>query len=198
MDRLPRACADVIGADRITLGAAVHEMEQLADGRVAVHHGAAGEPEVFDRVIAAIPPAALRMIRTPRWPVTKEHAIRALHFEPLYKIGMRFRTRFWERVTNPSRGGQSITDLPSRWFVYPSYGIGDDGPGVLLLYAWMTDAAGWSPQSEADRCGSRCAIWATSTAARSTWRPSSSPGSSASSSTRPAGRRGACTSPAST
>jgi monoamine oxidase len=151
MDRLPSACGDVIGAQNITFGAAVHQLEQLPDGRVAIHHVAASEPAVFDRVIAAVPPAALRMCQTPRWSPTKEHAVRALHFEPLYKIGMRFRTRFWEQVANPSRGGQSITDLPSRWFVYPSYGIGDDGPGVLLLYAWMTDAAGWSPQSEDDR-----------------------------------------------
>ena len=64
---------------------------------------------------------------------------------------MRFKSRFWEKVQSPAKGGQSITDLPSRWFVYPSYGIGDDGPGVLLLYAWMTDAVAWLPQAEDDR-----------------------------------------------
>lgn len=152
MDRLPRACVEVLGPDNVTMGAEVYELEQRADGRVAIHHTAAAQPAVFDKVIAAVPPAVLRMWKTPQWPVPTEHAIRALHFEPLYKIGLRFRTRFWERVTQaPSRGGQSISDIPSRWCVYPSYGIGDGGAGVLLLYSWMTDAAGWLPQSAGDR-----------------------------------------------
>ena len=151
MDRLPKACAELIGHENITMGAAVYQLEERDDGRIAVHHTAAEEPGIFDKVIAAVPPAVLRMWQTPQWSVPKEQAIRALHFEPLYKIGMRFHSRFWEKVANPARGGQSITDLPSRWFVYPSYGIGDDGPGVLLLYSWMTDAGGWLPESQADR-----------------------------------------------
>ncbi|HYH82267.1 MAG TPA: FAD-dependent oxidoreductase [Longimicrobium sp.] len=150
MDRLPRAAAQLVGPENITLGARVYRLEELPDGRVAIHH-TAGAPAVFDKVIAAVPPAVLRMWQTPQWPVTKEQAIRSLHFEPLYKIGMRFGTRFWEQVPRPARGGQSITDLPSRWFVYPSYGIGDAGPGALLLYSWMTDAYGWLPQSREER-----------------------------------------------
>ena len=60
-----------------------------------------------------------------------------MHFEPLYKMGLRFKTRFWERVqTGASLGGQSATDMPVRWVVFPSNGIGSDGPGVLLVYSW--------------------------------------------------------------
>jgi monoamine oxidase len=151
MDRLPNACAEVIGFDKITRGAEVYQLAAREDGRIAIYHTAATEPMIFDKVIVAVPPAVLHMWQTPRWSVPKEHAIRSLHFEPLYKIGMRFKSRFWEKVARPSRGGQSTTDLPSRWFVYPSCGIGDHGPGVLLLYSWMTDAAGWLPQSQAER-----------------------------------------------
>jgi monoamine oxidase len=151
MDRLPNACAEVLGADHIALGARVYRLEEREDGRTAIYHTRSNKPEVFDRVIIALPPAVLRMLERPRWSVQKEHAIRSLHFEPLYKIGLRFKTRFWEAVTRPSRGGQSITDLPSRWVVYPSYGIGDEGPGVLLLYSWMADAACWLPQPREDR-----------------------------------------------
>lgn len=151
MDRLPQACASIIGMENITLGARVQALEQLADGRVAVHWDGASTPDVFDKVIAAVPPAVLRMWQTPQWSADKTHAIRAMHYEPLYKIGMRFKTRFWEQVPAPSHGGQSITDLPSRWFVYPSYGIGDSGPGVMLLYSWMTDGAAFLPQPESER-----------------------------------------------
>ena len=153
MDQLPKACAQVYQAAGgiITMGAAVQAIEQLADFRIAIHHSASPTPAVFDAVILAVPPAALRMIETPQWSVTKMQAIRSIHYEPLYKIGMRFQTRFWEQVPVPSRGGQSTTDLPSRWCVYPSYGIGDPGEGVLLLYSWMTDGYDWLPQNDSER-----------------------------------------------
>jgi hypothetical protein len=75
-----------------------------------------------------------------------------MHFESLFKMGLRFRTRFWERVGPMTcRGGQSTTDLPIRWIVYPSNGIDDDGPGVILVYSWMTDADHWLPLTTEQR-----------------------------------------------
>jgi monoamine oxidase len=151
MDYLPNAMAQAIGIENITLGAKVTVVSVLEDGRVSISWKDCTRPETFDKVLMALPPAALHMIETPQWRPFKTYAIRSLHVEPLYKIGLRFKTRFWEKVRRPANGGQSITDLPSRWFVYPSYGIGDDEPGVLLLYAWMTDAVGWLPQDESER-----------------------------------------------
>lgn len=150
MDRLPNALATAVGRENITMGARVERVREV-DGRVALSVAGAPGEATFDKVLLALPPAALRMIETPQWSPAKTHAIRALHFEPLYKIGLRFATRFWEKTPAPARGGQSITDLPSRWFVYPSYGIGTAGPGVLLLYTWMTDAVGWLPQEHDER-----------------------------------------------
>ncbi|KAA1478689.1 amine oxidase [Dentipellis sp. KUC8613] len=154
MDRLPLAMAHTVGLEHITFGARVTGVFPTESGRLTVRASAYhGElKETFDKVLFAIPPAALKMIvDRPRWSPSKECAIRAMHFEPLYKMGLRFKTRFWERLPTPSCGGQSTTDLPIRWVVYPSYGIGEDGPGVLLLYAWMTDATTWLPLSEAER-----------------------------------------------
>jgi monoamine oxidase len=151
MDRLPQALALRIGAQNITLGARVTAIAEAPGGRISVTWQGGGEPALFDKVLMALPPAALRMIATPPWSPAKTHAIRSLHFEPLYKIGMLFKTRFWEQIPTPAMGGQSITDLPSRWFVYPSYGIGERGPGVLLLYSWMTDAVSWLAQPESER-----------------------------------------------
>lgn len=149
MEHLPYGCAQLVGSDNITLGVEVQAVDYTEDGRVSITTPAG--TQIFDKVILAVPPAALRMISTPQWSPDKMHAIRALHFEPLYKIGLRFETRFWEKIDPPSQGGQSISDLPSRWCVYPSYGIGDSGPGVLLLYTWMTDAYNWLPQSTDNR-----------------------------------------------
>jgi hypothetical protein len=147
MDRLSEAAAEAVGLDNISYGAQVYRIDETEEGISVWTDGARGvvKHAGYDRVLLAIPPSAVRMItERPRWSSEKEQAIRAMHFEPLYKIGLRFKTRFWERGERPSLGGQSITDLASRWIVYPSYGRGDDGPGVLLLYSWMSDASVWA------------------------------------------------------
>ncbi|KAI0059740.1 hypothetical protein BV25DRAFT_1046609 [Artomyces pyxidatus] len=154
MNRLPYAMAYLVGYKNITYGARVTGLSQ-SPGKVTIsafgYNGAL--KATFDKVIMAIPPAAMRMIADrPRWDPLKELAIRTMHFEPLYKMGMRFKTRFWERVQPKStRGGQSTTDLPIRWIVYPSNGMGTSGPGVLLIYAWMTDANTWLPLTPTER-----------------------------------------------
>lgn len=148
MDRLPQALAGVVGMDNITFGARVQKIEQTSDGTgvtICADTPRGRVEQTFDKIILAIPPSALRMIpERPHWDYRKEQAIRAMFYEALYKIGLRFKTRFWEHVQPPSLGGQSTTDLPIRWIVYPSNGIGSEGPGVLLLYSWNTDASVWS------------------------------------------------------
>lgn len=156
MDRLPQALAGVIGLKNITFGARVQEIEETGR-KVRIHADSAGGSiqGLYDKVILAIPPSAVRMIpRRPRWSPRKEEAIRSMYFEALYKLGLRFKTRFWEHFNLPSLGGQSTTDLPIRWIVYPSYGIETTGPGVLLLYSWKSDASLWSsvPFSERVKC----------------------------------------------
>ncbi|KAH9177715.1 flavin-containing amine oxidoreductase-domain containing protein [Lactarius sanguifluus] len=155
MSRLPSAMSYLLGYRNITYGARVTGVRNEDNGKVAITAvGYNGRIEAkFDRVILAIPPAALKMIADrPRWSIPKELAIRSMHFEALYKMGLRFKTRFWERVGLKSmQGGQSTTDLPIRWIVYPSNGIGGDGPGVLLVYAWMTDATTWLPLTPTER-----------------------------------------------
>lgn len=140
MSRLPAALAYLVGYKNITFGARVTGLHEEQDGRVSVRVSkSTGKiSSTYDRVILAIPPAAVKMILDrPRWGPEKETALRAMHFEPLYKMGLRFKTRFWERLAGgASLGGQSATDLPIRWVVFPSNGIETDGPGVLLVYSW--------------------------------------------------------------
>ncbi|KAI0032692.1 hypothetical protein K488DRAFT_35369, partial [Vararia minispora EC-137] len=155
MSRLPAALAHIIGYRNITFGARATALRNEHDGRVSLdvtRSTGKTATTTYDRVILAIPPAAVKMIEHPRWGAGKETALRAMHFEPLYKMGLRFKTRFWERLADaPSHGGQSATDMPVRWVVYPSNGIDTDGPGVLLVYSWMTDANAWLPLSQIER-----------------------------------------------
>ncbi|KJZ72746.1 hypothetical protein HIM_07821 [Hirsutella minnesotensis 3608] len=74
----------------------------------------------------------------------KKLAIRKLQYDPAGKIGMKFKTRWWENLhTGGFQGGQSFSDLPIRRTVYPSYGLGVAGaPGVMIAsYTWGQDSA---------------------------------------------------------
>ena len=156
MSRLPEAMAKYFGEENIALQAVVNKVKELENGRVQIGYSDKDSKlhdEDFDAVILALPPSAVRMIpEKPVWPVDLEHGLRSIHFQPLYKLGLRFKSRFWEREDlRPSLGGISTTDLPSRWVVHPSYGIGDKGMGVLVTYCWMTDTNHWLPKSREEK-----------------------------------------------
>ncbi|OAA62218.1 Amine oxidase [Cordyceps fumosorosea ARSEF 2679] len=155
MSRITECAAALIGSDNIRLNSRVGRISYAPDGHVELGTGNQSDQmatSTFDAVVMAVPPSALHSITDrPRWSFMKEQSIRGTHFEPLYKIGLHFRTRFWERSTTPALGGQSTTDLRFRWIVYPSNDLGGDGSGVLLLYSWMTDAMKWAGLPPAER-----------------------------------------------
>ncbi|KAI0555253.1 hypothetical protein F4679DRAFT_522868 [Xylaria curta] len=155
MSRVTQSAASLVGSNNIRLNSRVVRIATLANDRVEVtaqelHQTYTAQ---FDKVIMATPPSALHsIIDRPTWSFMKEQSIRGMHYEPLYKIGLHFRTRFWERSTiNPCFGGQSTTDLRFRWIVFPSNDLGSNGSGVLLLYSWMADAAKWARLSRPER-----------------------------------------------
>ncbi|KAF5532972.1 amino acid oxidase [Fusarium napiforme] len=155
MSRMTQCAACVVGFENIRLNTRVDRITNLDDGRVELSAKGLHQTttRAFDAVILAIPPAAVHsIVDRPRWSFMKEQSIRGAHYEPLYKMGMHFRSRFWERTDrNPCFGGQSTTDLRFRWIVFPSNDLGSNGSGVLLLYSWMSDAAKWSGLSQAER-----------------------------------------------
>lgn len=149
MSRLIEAAVELLGPRAVTCHARVNEIHENHDGRIRLkvtgQDIVIADHLVFDKVLLAIPPAALQKIsHRPCWSFMKEQAIRSVHYEPLYKMGLRFRTRFWEKGPHPFLGGQSTTDLRFRWIVFPSNDIGSEGSGVLLLYCWMQDALRWN------------------------------------------------------
>lgn len=150
MSRLPQAAAKLIDLHNILLNVKVDRLTNLPDGRVrlsASNSTCKPLPHAFDfdKVVLAIPPAAVNsIVEKPRWSFLKEQFLRGAHYEPLYKIGIHFKSRFWETAEKaPCFGGQSTTDLRFRWIVFPSNGMGSSGGGVLLLYCWMSDALKW-------------------------------------------------------
>ena len=95
--------------------------------------------EYFSHVVSTASFAELNMIDTTKVSMTykQRQAIRTLHYGPAVKVAIKFRSRWWERAGIDQKGGSSYTDRPSRVVVYPSYGLGESGPGVLMVtYNW--------------------------------------------------------------
>ncbi|CAG9986852.1 unnamed protein product [Clonostachys byssicola] len=80
-----------------------------------------------------------------------KQAIRALGYGASAKVGMKFRTAWWQKEPfGIKKGGISRTDLPLRVCVYPSYNIeANEGPDkwdpempavLLCSYTWGQDA----------------------------------------------------------
>ncbi|MBH0175727.1 flavin monoamine oxidase family protein [Fictibacillus sp. 23RED33] len=71
----------------------------------------------------------------------KWQVIRELVNVPAVKIGIEFRTKFWE----VNKVGNNVSDLTSRFTYVPSHDVGKAGPGVLVAsYSWGQDALLWS------------------------------------------------------
>ncbi|WML44858.1 flavin monoamine oxidase family protein [Neobacillus sp. PS3-40] len=106
-----------------------------------------------DLAIVTIPFSVLRFVKVEPYhsfSYYKRRAIRELNYMSSTKIGIEFKSRFWERYGQ--NGGKSITDLPIRFTYYPSQGIGTNGPAVVLAsYTWADEALTWNGQSKEDR-----------------------------------------------
>ncbi|MEH7349123.1 flavin monoamine oxidase family protein [Gottfriedia acidiceleris] len=106
-----------------------------------------------DYAIITIPFSLLNFIEVvPRnsFSYDKWKAIRELHYVPSTKIGLQFKSRFWEK--DGTLGGKLITDLPIRFAYYPSNHNGKNGSGIVLAsYTWEDDALIWDSMSENDR-----------------------------------------------
>ena len=109
-------------------------------------------PEYFTHVVSTASFATLRTIDTEGVTMTykQRQAIRTLKHSPSVKVAIKFKTRWWEQGGINQLGGSSYTDRQIRLVVYPSYGLGEDGPGVLIVtYIWCVDASAPSPSAYA-------------------------------------------------
>lgn len=106
-----------------------------------------------DVAIITIPFSTLRFVEMdPYDSISHEKwkAIRELHYMAATKIGIQFKSRFWEE--QGQLGGRIITDLPIRYAYYPSHDIGSKGPAIMLgSYTWSYDALLWDGLSKEDR-----------------------------------------------
>lgn len=78
----------------------------------------------------------------------KWEAIRGLSFVSSVKVGLEFKSKFWQQ----SGVGNIITDFPIRYTYNPSHHLNVDGPGVMLAsYSWGQNAMLWNSLDEEGR-----------------------------------------------
>ncbi|HJV16531.1 MAG TPA: flavin monoamine oxidase family protein [Bacillales bacterium] len=106
-----------------------------------------------DLAIITVPFSVLRFVEIEpfhSFSYYKRRAIRELNYMAATKIGIEFKSRFWEK--EHQYGGKSITDLPIRFTYYPSRGIGTKGPAVVVAsYTWENEALIWNGLSNENR-----------------------------------------------
>ncbi|MEH7515417.1 flavin monoamine oxidase family protein [Gottfriedia acidiceleris] len=107
-----------------------------------------------DFVISTIPYTLLNFIDLlPYESVSyeKRNVIRKIHYANSTKIGLQFKTRFWEKYG--LSGGKLTTDLPIKFAYFPSHGQGaaDDTGIMLASYTWEDDSSIWDNMTQAER-----------------------------------------------
>ncbi|NXC21522.1 OXLA oxidase, partial [Corythaeola cristata] len=79
---------------------------------------------------------------------SKTRALRSVHYTSASKIALACTEKFWEK--DGIRGGQSITDRPSRFIYYPSHNF-SNGVGVILAsYTVNSDSEFFLPLTDED------------------------------------------------
>lgn len=154
-DKLPKSFLPELKND-IYLGHKITKIEQ-ENNQVTIHSEHTKTYETFktigDYAIITIPFSVLNFVEVyPQnlFSYDKWNAIKTLHYLAATKIGLQFRSRFWEK--EGLFGGKVITDLPIRFTYFPSSKLGEDATGIILgSYTWEDEALFWDSLSENDR-----------------------------------------------
>ena len=134
------------GKKVISFGKSVTAMRYADSKREEVSVSVQGEaqPRTYDAVFNSAPLGPMERMDLRglnlNWGTKK--AIRSLGYGASCKVGVRFKRMWWmEEPDLQIKGGVAKTDLPIQACVYPSYNLGDKGPGVLLVsYTWSQEA----------------------------------------------------------
>ncbi|KAF4829006.1 putative bifunctional amine oxidase [Colletotrichum siamense] len=146
MDMLTKGMT-LVAENKPILNNKVTDIRKNSDGTLKVVVNSTQEFD-YAHVISTVPLGALQIINTTELDLSysQKSAIRTLQYDPSTKIGLKFKSRWWENLsTGAFKGGQSFTDLPIRRCVYPSYGV--DIPGVenvgtmIASYVWGQDSS---------------------------------------------------------
>lgn len=105
---------------------------------------------LYDYVVTTMPFPVLGFVDLDECNLScvQRQAIRSLQYSSSVKIGLKFKSRWWEDLRGCGiKGGTSKTDRMLWSVVYPSYGIDDPNADAVLIacYSWAQDARRLSP-----------------------------------------------------
>ncbi|NXF54744.1 OXLA oxidase, partial [Oceanites oceanicus] len=138
-DQLPKAFQKAL-RDVIKFNHTVEKIVTEGKKVRVFYRGLAPNSITADYVLVTSTARATRHIQfLPPLSPPKTHALRSIHYGSSSKIVLTCSEKFWEK--DGIRGGQSITDRPSRFIYYPSHNFPSAGLGVILAsYTWNDDA----------------------------------------------------------
>jgi len=139
-------------------------IRETDDGKsVTVTFDRSGGPQVglapvvkkYSNVISTMSMGCLRMVDLDNFYLSnaQRSAIRQLTYTPSIKIGLQFKTPWWEAPPLNIVGGQSSTDRPVRDVVYPSYGPDDSHAGWQTFKKSNCMIAAYSGMQDSQRLG---------------------------------------------
>jgi monoamine oxidase len=151
IDGLAKALAAALPHGTVRLGAEAVRIRQDADG-VTVHWRDAATGRVHEeragQAICTIPFILLSRIDNDFDPALRP-IIAGLPYEPVVKVGLAFRRRFWEQDERVY-GGYSYLDDPDLMVIYPSAGLGS-ATGVITHYYGVRDSLPLAAMTPAER-----------------------------------------------
>jgi hypothetical protein len=147
MDRLTHGMTQILKSKPL-LGKRVIALTGNADKTVTAAT-ADGSSRTYAHIINTVPLGVMQNMdmSTLELDYNETFAIRKLQYDPAGKIGMTFKTRWWETPQGEStkgfQGGQSYSDLSIRRCVYPSYGLNTPNAAAAMIasYTWGQDSS---------------------------------------------------------
>jgi monoamine oxidase len=151
MDRIPRALADRIRG-RIRYGSEVRSIAATDDGVTVVFAAddRTGREIRADYGICTIPPPVLARIPS-NFPEETRADLATLRTVPTAKMGLQFRSRFWEDGPEPIFGGITWTNLDIGTIWYPSSGYLTRRGIIVGYYNYFEDALEYDRLTPAER-----------------------------------------------
>nr|WP_170140900.1 FAD-dependent oxidoreductase [Allonocardiopsis opalescens] len=151
MDAIPRALAEAVGAHRITYRAEVTGVHDRADGVEVTwrdHRGRVRTDEA-DFAVAAIPPMIMARLRH-NLGADVTAALRHPVPAPVGKIGLEYRSRWWE-TDEQIYGGITPTDTDLATIWYPSHGYHGRRGTIIGYYNFGENALAYGALPHAQR-----------------------------------------------
>ncbi|XP_053908090.1 L-amino-acid oxidase [Cuculus canorus] len=104
---------------------------------------------IADYVLVTSTAKATRHIQfLPPFSPVKAHALRSVHYASASKIALACTEKFWEK--DGIRGGQSITDRPSRFIYYPNHNFTSKVGVILASYTNNDDTDFFRPLTDGE------------------------------------------------